>query len=240
MWNKRRSVSRRPRWKVDSICTFWISLEYPVLEISDQGSHTALPCLFFFFSGEERLFCCSVSGDDHCMHLRKRWGEGRGRLASAHQLACYRKWVPGGQQRNPYAKYVLLPLVHFTGGDLEEFMWIQYVLHPDDSASNFYIAESSPLKAHRKLDPELLILISIVEISFLWECFSFHSWQAHTQSSCEQDEGKHRDSTYCQLEDMSTTPAVGDFSPVGIIWTKHEMLKIKCCSVIVYFWRMEW
>lgn len=33
----------------------------------------------------------------------------------------------------------------------------------------------SHLKLLLKLDPKLLILISIVEISFLWECFSFHS-----------------------------------------------------------------
>lgn len=33
--------------------------------------------------------------------------------------------------------------VHSTWGDLEEFVWIQYVLHRDDSASNFYIEDSS-------------------------------------------------------------------------------------------------
>lgn len=48
--------------------------------------------------------------------------------------------------------------VHSTWGHLEEFVWIQYVLHGDGTASNFYIEDLLilPLKAHRKLDPKLL------------------------------------------------------------------------------------
>lgn len=84
MWNKCRLVSRRPRWKVGSICTFWVSLN-PSFE-NFRLKITYCFAFFFFFSCEERLFHCPVGGDDYCPASQEalRWGE---RLSSFCMLA---------------------------------------------------------------------------------------------------------------------------------------------------------
>lgn len=95
-------------------------------------------------------------------------------LLHASQLATPSE-VPGEQQ-NPDAKCILLLLVwagvYSIWGDLEEFIWIVTSI---EMIQPIISIVKSHLKLLLKLDPKLLILISIVEISFLWECFSFHS-----------------------------------------------------------------
>jgi len=169
-WNKCRLVSRRPSWKVGSICAFWVSLESKFWRIT---------YCFAFFSCEERLFPRSVGGDDHCTASQEapRWRE---RLPSFCTLASLLPEVKSQSSSKILMQnafdycwygqgYILLGVIwkNLCGFSMFSIKMIQPVISTVKSLLKL------PLKAHRKLDPKLLILISIVEISFLWECFMF-------------------------------------------------------------------
>lgn len=136
--------------------------------------------------------------------------EARGEGGSCSGFVLWLVWAQW--QQSSWAGFPSAGAGPLTWGGLEECVWSQYILPRDDSASHSCIENAS--KGSWEAGSQAFeSLISIVEIGFLQQCFSFYSrpWDSHSVLMWARSEW-NAVIVCCWLENVWITPGVDCFS----------------------------